>query len=198
MKIDGAILEVRSSPHVRAAENLNQADGDVFVMEKSAVEAEPTVAEIGIADETRRGVALVAEEFGERGKRGVERAIGTGGELVGPASGEHAGVRGKGPGGGSAGAVESNSSLCEFCQVGRRVALVAVEAQALGTNGIKHNEQNVRRVPRGRGAGRCSPNFRVRGPRQAKVADDAPGCAASRAGRDDQRDPSRARSRVLS
>ena len=166
MKIDGAILEIRSSPDVGAAEDLDQADGDVFVMEETAVETEPTVTEIGIADETRGGVALVAEEFGERGERGVERAIGTGGKLVRPASGEHTGVGGKRPGGGGACAVESHSALCEFCQVGRSVAVVAVEAQAFGTT-VSSTMNSTFGDPAGAGARRCSSNFSRPWPKQA-------------------------------
>ena len=78
MKIDGATFEISARPMSELRKNLDQADGDVFVMEKPAVEAEPAIAEIGIPDKTRGGVALVAEEFGERGISAVERAIGAG------------------------------------------------------------------------------------------------------------------------
>ena len=117
-----------------------------------------------VGDDPDRGIAKAAEGFGEGRIRGVKAAEALGIELVGPSAGEERGVRGKRPGRTGMGGVETNAASREPRQKRGRVALVAVETETIGANGIHDNQEDVRRISRRRGAACKSPSQRERFP----------------------------------
>ncbi len=138
----------QAATQMRAAQDLDRRDRNVLVVEEAPVQSKPGGAEDGIRGEPSRIVALIREILGQSGMSPIQRPVEPGRQLVRPSSRKHASVRWKCPGGSRSCVIEAGATFGQFSQVWRGRALVAIDAQAAGSDGIEHDQEDIWRARR--------------------------------------------------
>jgi hypothetical protein len=145
------VINIGNHPHILArGEGFMEVDRVILVMCEATRQAGLAAAIVDVGDETGGVVAVGSQEFGECRDIVTEGRGPVGPELMGPPSGEEAGVGRERPGGCRERQVEAHAAAGQPLEVGGRRPAVAVEAEIARPHRIPDDQKQI---PGGRGRG---------------------------------------------